>query len=76
MSARMGESYVVVAGKNLFNNRSPRQGAEEFSRGTMKCDHFLVGIHLKDVTFMPFRRDHRKLHGQVLVPSRGRSGGR
>ena len=63
----MGESHVVVAGKNLFYDRSPRQGAEQFRLGTMKRDHFLDGIHLKDFALMPFRRDHRKLHGQVLV---------
>ena len=67
----MGESHVVVAGKDLFNNRSPRQGAEQFSRGTMKRDHFLVGTHLKDFAFVPFRYDHRKLHCQVRELNRG-----
>jgi hypothetical protein len=62
MGPRMGESHVIVGGKNLFNDYSPRQGAEQFSRGTMKGDHFLVGIHLKDFAFMAFRRGHRKFH--------------
>jgi hypothetical protein len=59
----MAESCVVVTGKHLFNDHSPPQGDEQLSRGTMKCDHFLAGIHLKDFTLMPFRCDHRKLHG-------------
>jgi hypothetical protein len=58
----MGESHVIVGSKNLFNNRSPRQGAELFSRGTMKGDHFLGSIHLKDFALMSFRRDYRKFH--------------
>ena len=61
----MGESHVFVTGKNLFNDCSPRQNPEQFSRGTMKRDSFLVGIHLKDFALMPFRHDHRKLHGEV-----------
>ena len=72
----MGESYVVVASKNLSNERSPRLGAEQFSRGTMKRDHFLAGIHVKGLALMPFRRDHWKLHGQDLVVNAGRFGGR
>jgi hypothetical protein len=67
----MGKSYIVVAGKNLFNDPSPRQGAEQFSFGTMKRDHFLISIHLKDFALMPFRHDYRKLHGQVLVLKAG-----
>jgi hypothetical protein len=66
MSARMGEPGVVAAGKNLFNDLSPRQDSEQFSCGTMKRDHFLVGIHLKYFSLMAFRRGHRKLHSHVL----------
>ena len=71
MKARMGESHVFVTGKYLFNDCSPRQNPQQFSRSVMKRDSFLVGIHFKELALMPFRHDHRELHSEVLMVNTG-----
>lgn len=71
MCARMGESLVVVAGKNLFNNLPPWEYAEQFSRRTKKRDDFTVGVHLENLSCMPPCRSHIELHGQALVLNMG-----